>query len=481
MGSCVVQTTPLVSFALPLRTPFPPGHTRIRRGLRLAQASAAFIQGALSTAPPATPIHSINCLRSIFIVPVGLLILLHASLIRPYELCRRVPLDAHTSHALPLRPMTNSANPLTRRTLLHTSALAAAASLLPAASKAQNPASTSYAPSTLKPPTPDADLPVRLGIASYTFRNFDSQHLLIDFMKQLNTPLLNLKSVHLPMTSQDLIVTPPRTPPQPGQAVKDVHPIMIPLDLVAAEAAAYRAAGFILTAAGNITFALNTDEDIRPKFEYLKAAGIPIAVCAPTHENLPRLERFVKEYNIKLAIHNHGPEDKNFPSPFDVLAAVKNLDPRIGLCIDLGHALRAGADVVAAIHAAGPRLYDIHIKDLADATAKESQVAVGEGVMPIRAIFQALIDTHYAGNVNLEYEIHADNPMPGVVESFAYMRGVLAGMGYKCAPTSLRRSHISLLRCRFPLPHESGWPILCSLIAKGGVSSIARPFSLPHR
>jgi sugar phosphate isomerase/epimerase len=312
--------------------------------------------------------------------------------------------------------MTNSDVTLTRRTLLRTGALAAAASLLPAESQAQN-AKTSYAPATLKPPTPDAELPIRLGIASYTFRSFDSAHL-IDFMHQLKTPLLNLKSVHLPMTSLDL-------------DPKDAHPSMIPLDQVAAQAAAYRAAGFILTAAGNITFDKDDDADIRPKFEYLKAAGIPIAVCAPTHQNLPRLEKFVKEYNIKLAIHNHGPEDKNFPSPFDVLAAVKNLDPRIGLCIDLGHAMRAGADVVAAIHAAGPRLYDLHIKDLADASAKESQVAVGEGVMPVRAIFQALLDIRYPGNVDLEYEIHADNPMPGVVESFAYMRGVLAGMGHK--------------------------------------------------
>ncbi len=327
--------------------------------------------------------------------------------------------------------MTNSTNPLTRRTLLGTGALAAVASLLPSESSAQSTASTSYAPSALKPPTPDADLPIRLGIASYTFRNFASQQLLVDFMKQLKTPLLNLKSAHLPITSQDLVVAPPKATPQPGQAAKDAAPIPIPLDLVAAEAAAYRAAGFTLTAAGNITFALDTDDDIRPKFEYLKAAGIPIAVCAPTHANLPRLEKFVKEYNIKLAIHNHGPEDKNFPSPFDVLAAVKNLDPRIGLCIDLGHAIRAGADVVAAIHAAGPRLYDLHIKDLADATSRESQVAVGEGIMPVRAIFQALIDIRYPGNVDLEYEIHADNPMPGVVESFAYMRGVLAGMGYK--------------------------------------------------
>jgi len=308
-------------------------------------------------------------------------------------------MDGPQVQALTLRPMTNSINSLTRRTLLRTGTLAAAATLLPAASESQ----TRPKATALKPPTPAADLPVRLGIASYTFRKFDSAHL-IDFAHQLRTPFLNLKDMHLPMT---------------------------PLDQVAAKAAEYRSAGFTLTAAGTITFAKDDDEDIRPKFEYLKAAGIPIAVCAPTHQVLPRLEKFVKEYDIKLAIHNHGTEDKNFPSPYDVLSAVKNLDQRIGLCIDLGHAMRAGADVVAAIHAAGPRLYDIHIKDLADGTKKESQVAVGEGVMPVRAIFEALISTKYRGNVDLEYEIHDDDPMPGVIESFAYMRGVLAGMGYK--------------------------------------------------
>jgi hypothetical protein len=305
--------------------------------------------------------------------------------------------------------MPTAVNSLTRRTLLSTGALAAAATLLPTESQSQETAKTTYAPATLKPPKPAADLPIRLGIASYTFRQFDSPHLLTGYMKQLKTPFLNLKDMHLPM-------------PIEGQTT---------LAHVAAQAAAYRADGFLLTAAGNITFDKDDDDAIRPAFEYLKAAGIPIAVCAPTHQNLPRLEKFVKQYDIKLAIHNHGTEDKNFPSPFDVLAAVKNMDPRIGLCIDLGHAIRAGADVVAAIYAAGPRLYDLHIKDLADPNSRESQVAVGEGIMPVRAIFQALIDIKYPGQVDLEYEIHGDDPMPGVVESFAYMRGVLAGMGYK--------------------------------------------------
>jgi sugar phosphate isomerase/epimerase len=213
--------------------------------------------------------------------------------------------------------------------------------------------------------------------------------------------------------------------------VKDVHLPMTPLDQVAARAAEYRAAGMILTAAGAIYFLKDDDDDIRAKFEYCKAAGISLIVGSPTHETLPRVEKFVKQYNIRVGIHNHGPEDKQWPSPLDVLAVVKNMDPRIGCCIDVGHTMRTGTDVVEAIRKVGPRLFDVHMKDLADPKAKESQVAVGEGVMPVRDIFKTLIEIRYPGYVDLEYEIFADNPMPGVVESFAYMRGVLAGMGYK--------------------------------------------------
>lgn len=250
---------------------------------------------------------------------------------------------------------------------------------------------------------PASTSPIRLGIASYTFRNFDQAHL-IDFMKELKTPYLNVKEMHLPMT---------------------------PADQVAPRAAEYRAAGLNLSTGGTISFTNDDDEDIRKKFEYCKAAGISLIVAAPTHQTLPRVEKFVKQYNIRVGIHNHGPEDKNFPSPLDVLAAVGKMDPRMGCCIDVGHTMRAGTDVVSALRKAGPRLFDVHMKDLADGTKKESQVAVGDGVMPIRDIFQALIDMRYAGNVDLEYEIFPDNPLPGVIKSFAYMRGVLAGMGYK--------------------------------------------------
>jgi len=245
---------------------------------------------------------------------------------------------------------------------------------------------------------------VRLGLATYTFRNFTRAQL-IGFMKQLNVTDLNCKDVkdHLPMD-----------PALEAQALAD-----------------YAAAGIKLHAAGAIYFPKNDEADIRAKFEYVKRAGIPVIVAGdPTPESLQWIERFVKEYDIRIAVHNHGPEDRFFPSPFEVLKAIKDLDPRIGCCIDVGHAVRAGANLVEAIHATGARLYNMHVKDLTSFQSKESQVPVGEGILPFREMFKALIKIDYKGFVDLEYEIHPDDPLPGVIESFGFMRGVLDGMGY---------------------------------------------------
>jgi Xylose isomerase-like TIM barrel len=246
--------------------------------------------------------------------------------------------------------------------------------------------------------------PIRLGLASYTFRNF-ARVQLIGFMRQLNVSELNAKDTkdHLPMNAED-----------ETQAVRD-----------------YKAAGIKLHAAGAIYFPKDEEDDIRTKFEYCKRAGISVIVAGdPAPGTLPRIEKFVKEYDIRIAIHNHGPEDKLWASPLDILKAVQGMDPRIGCCIDVGHTVRAGTDVIHAIHEAGPRLFNVHMKDLTSFENKESQVAVGEGIMPVRGIFEALIATKYKGFVDLEYEIQPDNPLPGVISSFAYMRGVLAGMGY---------------------------------------------------
>jgi sugar phosphate isomerase/epimerase len=282
---------------------------------------------------------------------------------------------------------------LSRRDFVRSSALIAAALAAPNNGSA------------LAQESPSSDEPIRLGLASYTFRNFNRMQL-IGFMKQLNVFALNAKDVkdHLPMD-----------PTQESAALAD-----------------YAAAGIKLHAAGAIYFPKDEDADIRAKFDYCKRARIGVIVAGdPAPETLPRIDKFVKEYDIRVAIHNHGPEDKVWPSPFDVLKAVKGMDPRMGCCIDVGHAVRAGAEVVQAIHEAGSRLLNIHMKDLTNFNDKESQVAVGDGLIPVRKMFEALIATKYNGFVDLEYEVHPDDPMPGVISSFAYMRGVLAGMGYQ--------------------------------------------------
>ena len=289
-------------------------------------------------------------------------------------------------------------NRFSRRNFLQSSAVLAAAGAAATTQFSAMPALAQTVPPTL------ARTPFNLGVASYTFRNF-TRDKLIGFMKQLNLVDLNCKDAkdHLPMDHT-------------------------------AEAAAladYAAAGIKLHAAGTVYFPKDEDDDIRSKFEYAKRAGIKVIVTGdPAITTLPRIEKFVKEYDICIAIHNHGPEDKIWPSPYDVLKHVKDLDPRIGCCIDIGHAARAGASVPQAIRDVGPRLFNMHTKDLLDFTSRESQVAVGEGKLPFKAIFESLLAINYKGFVDLEYEIHGDDPMPGVIESFGYMRGVLAGMGY---------------------------------------------------
>lgn len=287
-----------------------------------------------------------------------------------------------------------------RRNLLLSGAAAVAGSSLPAFAFAAPVAGPSTEPraETGKPS------PIRLGMCSYTFRNF-SRAQMIGYLKQLNVNQLNAKDVkdHLPMD-----------PDQEAAAVAD-----------------YKAAGIQLHAAGAIYFRQNTDEDVRKQFDYAKRAGIPVIVAGdPTLETLPRMEKFAREYDIRIAIHNHGPEDKVWPSPLDILKSIKNMDERIGCCIDVGHTVRAGTDVVEAIRAAGPRLFNVHMKDLTQFTDKESQVAVGEGRLPVREIFAELAAIRYPGFVDLEYEIKGDDPMPGVIASMAYERGVLTGMGY---------------------------------------------------
>lgn len=240
---------------------------------------------------------------------------------------------------------------------------------------------------------------LKLGVASYSLRKFTRAQA-IAMLKTLRVQYVSIKSFHLPYESSAAETT--------------------------AGANEFRAAGIEVLSGGNID--LKEPAKLRAMFEYAKAAGLPMMVCAPRMETLDAVEKLVQEFNIKIAIHNHGPEDKFFPSPESAFEAIKDRDPRMGLCIDVGHTTRTSTNVLESIRRAGPRLFDFHIKDLGDLMDKTSQVEVGRGAMPVAAIFRELIAMNFQGGVMLEYEIKADDPLPGMIESIAYMRGVLDGL-----------------------------------------------------
>jgi len=250
------------------------------------------------------------------------------------------------------------------------------------------------------PAVPGKGAPLKLGLASYSMREFTLDQAL-DMAKQMGVTYMTFKDVHVPRTD----------PPEKTRALR----------------AKIEAAGITIMGGGTITIP-NDPAQIRKEFEYAKNAGFPLIYTDPEPAALDTIEKMAKEYDIRAVIHNHGPEDKRWPRPQDAYAAIKSRDKRLGLCIDIGHTTRTGTDPVKACRECRDRLYDMHVKDLLAATDKDSQTEVGRGVIDVPGLFKTLIEIGYQGQVGLEYEINAKNPLPGMIESMAYMRGVLAAV-----------------------------------------------------
>ena len=249
-------------------------------------------------------------------------------------------------------------------------------------------------------PRRDAYDGLKLGVASYTFRKFTLDQA-IAMSKQAGAGYISLKDVHLPYKS---------TQAQRQEARSQIE-----------------AAGLVLMS-GGVIYMKNSEPEVRGFFDYAKDAGMPTIVASPDIDALDLVEKAAKEYNIRVAIHNHGPGDKKYPSPLDVLRLVKDRDEHMGLCIDVGHTVRLGEDPIDAIHQCAARLYDFHIKDETEAVGKGKPTEVGRGVIDIVGVLKALVERRYAFHVGLEYEANENDPMPGVIESFGYMRGVLAAI-----------------------------------------------------
>lgn len=240
------------------------------------------------------------------------------------------------------------------------------------------------------------DLPV--GIADYTFLHFDIPQS-IQMMQRLDIHFMSIKDFHLPLNSSKEKI---------DEVVKQ-----------------YKDADISIYAVGVIY--MKTKDAVDHAFEYAKDVGVSTIVGVPDHDLINYTEQKVKDYKIRLAIHNHGPEDKLYPSPEIAYDMIKNKDARMGLCLDIGHAQRAGIDPASAVLKYNKRIFDLHIKDVTQARQDGKAIEAGRGVINFRALVKALRKIKYSGYCGIEFEKDMKDPFPGIAESVGYFKGVKDG------------------------------------------------------
>ena len=237
---------------------------------------------------------------------------------------------------------------------------------------------------------------LRVGMAGYTFAKFNLDQA-IAIMNRVNIKNISVKDIHLPLNSSE-------------EKIKEVL-------------GKFSAAGINVYAVGVIY--MKTKQAVDEAFEYAKRVGVPLIVGVPTPDLLDYTEEKIKTYNIRLAVHNHGPEDALYPGPKNAYDLIKNRDPRLGLCLDIGHATRAGEAPDKAILAYKNRIFDLHIKDVSAAAKDGKAIELGRGVIDFKKLVGALDKINYQGVCSIEYEKDMSDPLPGIAESAGYFRGVI--------------------------------------------------------
>jgi sugar phosphate isomerase/epimerase len=244
-----------------------------------------------------------------------------------------------------------------------------------------------------------AKLPLELALASYTTREFSLDET-INMARRVGLYHLGLKSFHLPLDASEAECK--------------------------AAANKIRNAGIDFYSVGVIY--MNKKEEVEQAFNYAKACGIRIIVGVPAHDLLPYTEEMIKQYDIMLAIHNHGPGDNVYPTVPGIYDKIKNMDKRMGICMDIGHVVRLDRDPVAELNQCFDRIFDIHIKDVDKRTPEGEAVEAGRGIIDLPGFLRGLIGLKYQGIVAFEYEKDPNDPLPGLAESVGYIRGVLASI-----------------------------------------------------
>jgi len=238
-----------------------------------------------------------------------------------------------------------------------------------------------------------------LGMASYTFRSFKLEQALA-MTQRLGLKYICLKSFHLPLDS---------TPEQIASAVAEV-----------------KDAGLVLYG-GGVIYMKNADE-VNHAFQYANSAGMKVIVGSAEPELLELVDSKVKQYDIKVAIHNHGPEDKVYPTPASAYEKIKKLDSRIGLCIDIAHTQRCGIDPAESAEMFADRLMELHLNDVSAAVKDAKYLELGRGIIDVPKLFRTLIKIKFAGVASFEHVKDGKDTLPGVAESVGYAKGVLAAI-----------------------------------------------------
>ena len=233
-----------------------------------------------------------------------------------------------------------------------------------------------------------------LGMAGYTFREFTIEQA-IEMMKRVNVSNVSLKDFHLPYDST-------------GEKISQVFQ-------------QFQGAGITVYTLGVIY--MKSKEFVDQAFNYAKMAGVNMIVGAPDYELLDYVEEKVKSTGIRLAIHNHGPDNPLYPNATDIWEHVRNRDERMGICIDIGHTTRDGQDPSADIERYIKRIFDMHIKDVDQASKEGKTVEIGRGIIDIPKVIATIRRMGYSGLCSLEFEKDMKDPLAGIAESLGYWKG----------------------------------------------------------
>ncbi|HAR35353.1 MAG TPA: hypothetical protein DCR87_00315 [Acidobacteria bacterium] len=176
-----------------------------------------------------------------------------------------------------------------------------------------------------------------------------------------------------------------------------------------------------------------TEAEMRRVFEFARQLGIWIIVTEPRDEDYPVLDKLVKEYNIRIAVHNH-PEPSKYAHPATALNYLQGMDERVGVCADTGHWMRGQLKPVEGLRLLQGRIVDVHLKDRTDFGTKNAvDTAFGSGRADIRAILAELTLQDYDGYLTIEYENEKEvmTPEPAISKGLEFIRKVTYYQDYE--------------------------------------------------